>query len=82
MKSCMNFKTTCSRITFVAAPKSACERLLTGVGQLVGLQMPFSYKLVLANRATERTFTSMRAHVCFQVASLRKLFEATLVWTK
>lgn len=47
----------------------------------MSLEMPLGYKLHIALLALERSFTSVRAHVCLEVSSFPELLQAALEWT-
>lgn len=74
----MNFQSAGSGVTFGAPRMCALEGLLSSMSQFVSLQMTFSDELLVTLIADKRTLSSVGPHVCFQVACLRKLFEALL----
>ena len=51
------------------------------MGEFVGLEVALRDELTLAKLAREWPLARMRAHVRFQISRLRKLLQATLIWT-
>lgn len=76
MEPHVNFESACSRIPFVAARNIAHERLLSGMRQLVSLEVSFGDKLLKALAAFERAFSGVSSHVRLKVARFGELLEA------
>jgi len=65
MQPCMNFQSTCSRITFITTPKLACKRFLACMRKLMRLKMTFSNELVFANWTSKWSLTGVSPHMGF-----------------
>jgi hypothetical protein len=76
MKSHVDLQTTGSGVSFVAAVNFADKRFLTGMSQLMGLQVSLGYKLLIALYADEWSLSGVGPHVRLEVTCLSKLFEA------
>ena len=72
----MDFQAASARVPLVAPRKGADEWLQPCVRELVRLEMPLRYKLLLTLIASKWTLARVRAHVCLEVSSLCKLLEA------
>lgn len=76
MKSHVDLQATGSGVSFVASMNLAHKRFLTGMGQLMGLQVALGNKLLVALNADEWSLSSVGPHVSLQVTCLSKLFQA------
>ena len=63
MKALVNLEPTCPGILLIAVFKAANKRLHPCVGQLVSLEMAFSYEMLSALGASERSLASVCAHM-------------------
>ena len=71
----MNFESSSPRVPFSASRMWAHKRLLSCMSELMRLQVPLRYELLIALRADKWPFPCMRAHMCFEVASFWKLLQ-------
>lgn len=78
MQSLMNFEPPSPGVPFGAPWMRTDKRLLSCVGQFVGLQMALGDKLLVALRAHEGPLACVRAHVGLEISGLRELLEALL----
>lgn len=74
----MYLQSASSGVPLGAARIRALEWFLASMRQLMRLQVPFRYELLVTLRAHERPLACVSAHVRFQVACLRELFQTLL----